>query len=175
MGTTTDDILARERARSEAMHRELEEIGEQLAPIADMGKARHLALAIVTELILWFAHRSLGPVYDAALAELQELLAVARAAMTVPRDVPAVCIRADRLASRFFSRCGPNGTWPIDLQIPWHLANMLRRSCEAEVWRFVPLVVSDGRWLLERAVGDAKAVDDLVASAVREATEDVAA
>lgn len=165
-----DTALAQERARSEAGDRELADIAEQLRPIADMGRARELAFAIVALLLELFT-RPLGATYDRSLAELDALLGLAREAVPT-RDLGTWCERADRLASKYFSRVGPRGSWGPDLQIPYDIATALRRACEVEVWRFVPLVVREARAMLKRNGADVAPLDNLIARATREAHGD---
>lgn len=157
------------RARSDGAQRELDDIAEQLAPIADMGLARKLAFDIIATLLLWFTAHSIG---EAFTEDLWCLAIAFNAARGARHDVGEHCARADRLASKFFSRVGPGGSWPFELQIPFDIAVALRRSCEVEVWRFVPLVIHDARALVARHGGDSAALEAMITRAIREAQGD---
>lgn len=164
-----DTVLAQELARSEAADRELAGIAERLQPIADMGRARQLAFDIVAMLLLWFAGHSVGDVFTEDLWRIAIAFHAARAAR---HDVGEHCERADRLAAKYFARVGPRGSWGPELQIPYDIATALRRACEVEVWRFVPLVVREARAMLTRNGADVALLDNMIARATREAHGD---
>lgn len=160
--------LAGERARGDVIDEELSVLGERLRPVADMGGARHLSFAIVRLLLDTFTC-SLGREYDAALAMIEELLALAMAAAVKTHSCGEQCERADRMAARLFSKVGPGGTWGFELQIPYDLARLLRMACEADAWRYAPLVVREARAMLIRHRLGTSPVDDLVSTVVAQA------
>jgi hypothetical protein len=113
----------------------------------------------VGELLAVFGARPLGAQYEQALAEIRALHAEVKSAS--PRGWAGDCARADLLAARLFSRPGPRGSWGLELQIPFDLAEALRRACEPEVELFLPLIEREARALLARARIDLGAVPAL--------------
>lgn len=165
---TLEDSLAAEHARAELHRRQLDALETEIAPLT-MGpncddRARALAFGILWELVARFAAAcQLGEV-SKAIAAAQKVQSAA-----MPKEAMLdACVRADTLASLLCSHVGPRGAWPLDLQIPFDLANMLRRACEHNAADFLALVILDARRLLTATAmrQTPEPVDRLIADAV---------
>lgn len=133
-----------------ALDAELEATALRLAKVRD---PRLLMLRIV-ELLLGLLGKSAAHVmgHAAALDRLTPLLEAAIEAIE-NNDFEAldcVCIASDRLSSLLFAHAGERGAWPLELRIPYDIANALRRTCEGNPKAMLPLVVRDARRLLEQ-------------------------
>ncbi len=85
-----------------------------------------------------------------------------------PDDVPLACLRADLLASRFWAR-GFGARWLPEHRIPYEAAIAVRRACELEACRFVPMMIRDGRAMLAEGGGNPAEIDVIVKVAILEA------
>lgn len=110
--------------------------------------------------VRWYAeaHARLMPLFDAA-ADV-----VAAPVSTRAEQMADVRVTADRAASCFFAR-HDRGTWPLELQIPYDIATAIRRACEPDVGRMLPLIVRDARALLHHAMAGPERIDALVTAA----------
>lgn len=102
----------------------------------------------------------LMPLFDAATD------AVAEPLTTRAEHCADVRYQADRLASRYWSRVDAEGRWSLECQIPYDIATSIRRACEPDVGRMLPLIVRDARNLLHHAMAGPERIDALVAAAL---------
>lgn len=166
----------REIARAAAFQARLDAIDASLSrlihgPRADQ-RARHLLFGILEELLVRFALAHAGSAYTAPLADVAALLAEARAISERagafwPERLLETRVRADALASRIFARAGAGGSWPLELQIPFDLATLLRRACEQRAEELLPLALLDVFRLLDvtKMRRDPEPIEHLVANA----------
>lgn len=157
--STLEEALAAEHARAEEHRRQLDAIETTLAPLTMApncdARARALAFGILWELIArfqqHFAKVDGGRSLVHHLADVARAVAEAQKAERAPMWREALldaCLRADSLAALLCSHVGPRGAWPLELQIPFDLATMLRRACEHRAADFLALVVLDAQRLL---------------------------
>lgn len=111
--------------------------------------------------VRWYAeaHARLMPLFDAATD------ACSAPVSTRAEQMADVRVTADRAASSFFARCHDRGTWPLELQIPYDIATAIRRTCEPDMARMLPLIVRDARALLTHAMAGPERIDALLAAA----------
>jgi hypothetical protein len=164
----TPAALQREIDRAAAFQARLDAIGAAMGTLprthgADW-RVQELLFRILGDLLARFAgFTMMGEVYKVALADVAALLAEATAQRRPPEEVHA---RADALASRLFCRVGP-GSWPLDLQVPFDLATLLRRACEPRPSLLLPVAVLDVMRLLDvtKMRRDPEPIDALIAKA----------
>lgn len=105
------------------------------------------------------AWRALLCLFDAATD------AVAEPLTTRAEHCADVRYQADRLASRYWSQVNAEGRWSLECQIPYDIATSIRRACEPDVGRMLPLIVTDVRAMLARANAEPDRVDAVLARA----------
>lgn len=166
----------REIDRAAAFQARLDAIDASLSrlihgPRADQ-RARHLLFGILEELLMRFALAHAGNMYAAPLADVAALLAegraiAERAGAFWPERLLETRVRADALASRIFARAGAGGSWPLELQIPFDLATLLRRACEQRAEELLPLALLDVFRLLDvtKRRHDPEPIEHLIAKA----------
>lgn len=144
-----DPTFNAERRRSDEQHAKIEEQRERLGALIDSSvRSRNLAHTIAALLVGYFSTHEFGQQY----AEDMRQLAHAQS-MTAATGIERAMVRyvADRFATRFFSRAGSRGTWPPELRIPFELATLIRRAHEEDLGTFLPLLVTEARWLVAYA------------------------
>lgn len=109
----------------------------------------------------------LMPLFDAATD------AVAEPLTTRAEHCADVRYQADRLASRYWSRVDAEGRWSLECQIPYDIATSIRRACEPDVGRMLPLIVTDVRAMLARANAEPERVETILKRGGAEGAEDV--
>ena len=112
--------------------------------------------------IRWYAdaYATLFPMFEAAID-------AASAPLTTRAEHQSdVRATADRAASMLFCRVRDRGAWPLELQLPYDIATAIRRTCEPDIGRMLPLIVRDSRALLHHAMAGPERIDALVAAAL---------
>ena len=87
----------------------------------------------------------LMPLFDAATDAIAEPLT------TRAEHCADVRYQADKLAARYWSQVNAKGRWSLECQIPYDIATSIRRACEPDVGRLLPLIVTDVRAMLAKA------------------------
>ncbi len=144
---------------------ELVALALRLASVRD---PRTLAFEVVALLLSVLRQTVPSLRYADALSRLIPLFDAATDAVAAPVSTRAeqmadVRVTADRAASSFFARCHDRGTWPLEL--PYAIATAIRRTCEPDMARMLPLIVRDARALLTHAMAGPERIDALLAAA----------
>lgn len=103
------------------------------------------------------ARALLLPLFDAATD------AVAEPLTTRAEHCADIRYQADKLASRYWSQVNAEGRWSLECQIPYDIATSIRRACEPDVGRMLPLIVTDVRAMLTRANAEPERVEAVLA------------
>lgn len=124
-----------------------------------------LLLAVLREgmpSVRWYAeaYATLWPLFEAAIDAASAPLT------TRAEHQAAVRYTADRAACVLFGHTRDRGAWPLELQLPYDIATAIRRACEPDVGRMLPLIVRDARALLHHAMAGPERIDALVAAAL---------